>query len=38
MLSMLSGGDGERSDDEFELEASDVGSALDWTGTPCRGA
>lgn len=27
MLSGLSGGDGERSDKEFELETSDLGSA-----------
>lgn len=31
MLSGLSGGDGERSDKEFELETSDLGSA--WAGT-----
>lgn len=30
-------GDGVRSDNEFELEASDAGSALDWTGALCRG-
>lgn len=31
MLSGLSGGDGERSDKEFELETSDLGSA--WAET-----
>lgn len=31
VLSGLSGGDGERSDMEFELDTSDLGSV--WTGT-----
>lgn len=31
MFSGLSGGDGERSDEEFELETSDLG--LTWAGT-----
>lgn len=33
MLSGLSGGDGERSDKEFELETSDLGSARAGTCT-----